>query len=189
MNGGVVLEFLKMKEVKIGAPAPDFELPALDGKTCRLSDYKGKIVVLDWWSAECPASKRYDPWFNEMIDRYGKHGVAFLMIDSNAIYDDDEIKRVAKERRVKFPILRDVGNRVADVYGALTTPHLFVVDRAGILAYEGAIDDQTWNIHVPTKNYLTTVLDALVAGKPAPITASTPFGCTIKRNWPREDEE
>lgn len=182
------MEFLKMKEVRIGVAAPDFELPGIDGKTYRLSDYRGKIVVLDWWSAECPASERYDPWFNEMMAHYGKHGVTFLMIDSNAIYDEDEMRRVAKERKVKFPILRDRGNRVADIYGALTTPHLFVVDRRGKLAYEGAIDDQTWNIHVPTKNYLTTVLDALVAGKATPITASTPFGCTIKRTWPKEAE-
>ena len=182
------MEFLKLKEVKIGAEAPDFELPAMDGKIHRLSDYRGHIVVLDWWSAACPASKRYDEWFNQMTEEYMKDGVQFLMIDSNAIYDDDEIKKVAKGRKVRFPILRDTGNKVADIYGALTTPQLFIVDKKGKLVYVGAIDDQTWNNPTPTKNYMTGVLDALVAGKAPPYTSTTPFGCTVKRSWPKEEE-
>ena len=182
------MEFLKLKEVRIGAEAPDFELPAMNGKVHRLTDYRGKIVVLDWWSAECPASKRYDEWFNQMVEKYSKHGVQFLMIDSNAIYDDDEIRSVSRERAVKFPVLRDVGNKVADIYGALTTPQIFVVDRKGVLVYDGAIDDQTWNNQSPTKNYMTAVLDALIAAKAPPYTSTTPFGCTVKRSWPKDED-
>lgn len=177
------MEFLQRRQLKIGEKVPDFTLPSMDGKTYRLSDPLGHIVVIDWWSAECPASARYDAFFNSLLDSYAEKGVKLLAIDSNAIYDDDEIRRIMKARSIRFPILRDRGSKIADVFGAITTPHVFVLGPDGSLAYEGAIDDQSWSNTKPTQNYLLQVLDALLAGKPSPFTFKEPFGCSVKRSW------
>ncbi len=176
-------EFLEKKQARIGEPAPDFTLKDLEGKTYRLSSYRGKIVVLDWWSAECPASRRYDDYFNARYQMWREKGVEILGIDSNAIYDDNFIRQEIEKRGILFPILRDYEAKVADLYGALTTPHVFVVDREGILRYEGAVDDQTWTHVTPKVIYLDQVIEALLANREPPFQETQPFGCSVKRNW------
>lgn len=175
--------FLSKKKAFVGRRAPDFRLPDLQGKIVALSDFKGEIIVLDWWSAECPASARYDPWFSGKFSEWAQQGIRFLAIDSNSIYDEAEIKRIQAERRLPFPILRDVGAVVADLYGAKTTPHCYVINRDGILVYEGAIDDQSWSNTRPTVNYLEKVLEAVREGKESPLKEVEPFGCSVKRGW------
>jgi peroxiredoxin len=175
--------YLAKKKATVGNPAPDFTLPDTDGNPVSLSAHRGKIVVLDWWSAECPASERYDKWFSRRHFEWQERGAVLLAIDSNSIYDDDEIRRIRSARAIPFPILRDRGAVVADLYGAKTTPHGFVIDRDGALAYEGAIDDQSWSNAVPKVNYLEQVVTALLDGKKSPLTAVEPFGCSVKRGW------
>lgn len=171
----------QVSESLVGAVAPDFELRDMEGQTHRLSDYRGQIVVLNFWSAECPVSEAFDPYFSERADGWRKDGIVLLAIDSNSHYDDDAIRRVAQARGVRFPILRDHGNRVADLYGALTTPHVYVIDREGIVRYQGAVDDRTFRKRVPEVNYLDQVLSELLEGKPLTYTRTEPFGCTIVR--------
>jgi len=175
--------YLAKKKAFVGQPAPDFTLPDIEGNSVSLSAFRGKVVVLDWWSAECPASERYDRWFSQKYFAWKEQGIYLLAIDSNSIYDDDEIRRVRGARQIPFPVLRDRGAVVADLYGAKTTPHCFIVSPDGILVYEGAVDDQSWSNTKPTVNYLEQVLAALTAGNPSPFTEVEPFGCSVKRGW------
>ncbi len=168
---------------KVDKPAPLFELHDLEGHLYRLQDYRGRIVVINFWSAECPISQDYDLYFNEFVERYEPQGVVLLAIDSNTYEDEAIFREALSQRSLKFPVLRDPGNAVADLYGAETTPHVFVVDREGILRYRGHVDDRSWRQKHPTTNYLELVVRALLAGEPPPVRERPPFGCTINRAW------
>lgn len=168
---------------EIGKPLADFELQDLDGRTHRLSDYQGKVVVIDFWSATCPVSTKYEPRLAKLYDTYTPRGVVFLGIDSNQNETREQIRQVAAERQVRFPILLDPQNRVADLYQAKTTPHTYLVDPQGILRYEGAIDNDSWASApgASLKPILALALDAVLGGKPVPVEKMEPWGCSIKR--------
>ncbi len=170
-----------LSKAAIGQQAPEFALPDMTGQMHRLSDYRGQIVILNFWSAECPVSRDFDPYFNERWSEWQREGIVLLAIDSNSHYDDDEIRRVIAERNLRFPVLRDRGNKVADLYDALTTPHVFLIDREGILRYRGAVDDRSFRKRVPEVNYLEEALAAVLAGRPVPRPETPPYGCTIVR--------
>ncbi|MDQ7029473.1 MAG: redoxin domain-containing protein [Ardenticatenia bacterium] len=168
---------------QINQPAPDFALPDLEGRLHRLRDYRGHIVVVDFWSAECPISRDYDAFFSEFAERFGPQGVVVLAVDSNTYEDEHVLHEAVRTRDLNFPVLRDEGNKVADLYGAETTPHVFVVDREGRLRYRGHVDDRSWQQKHPTMNYLEAVIQALLAGEEPPVQERPPFGCTINRGW------
>jgi peroxiredoxin len=174
------------KQVNLGEPVEDFELLQVGGEAQRLSQYRGKWAVITFWSAECPVSREYDPFFNGLMDRYPAGEVAVLGIDANLNYGQAEIVEAMEERGVRFPVLRDVDCAIADRFGALTTPHVYIVDPAGRLAYEGAVDDKTFRQPEATVNYVEQALDALLAGETPPTRQTQPYGCTIVRH--RVDE-
>ena len=166
----------------IGGPVPDFDLPVIDGEeSIRLSDLRGQIVVIDFWSHECPWSQRYEPYFAEQVGTWAQQGIRLLVINSNANESDVEVRAALDERRLSFTVLRDAGNAVADAYGAITTPHVYVIDREGQLAYRGAVDDLNWRQTEPNVHYLDEALAALLAGKAPEQAVSQPRGCTIVR--------
>ena len=164
-------------QVAVGHVVEDFALPDTGGQAQPLSQYRGQIVVLTFWSAECPVAREYDPYFNDLLDRQ----VVVLGIDSNANYGHEEIVQAMGERGVRFPVLRDADCAVADYVGALTTPHVFIVDPDGRLAYAGAVDDRTFRQRKATVNYVDQALEALLAGQTPPVTQTPPYGCTIVR--------
>lgn len=165
----------------LGQPIPAFSLVGMDGHHYNTADYRGQILVIDFWSAECPISRRYDPYLQGFIDAYGPKGVKLLAVDSN-VYDQAQIiEHAIEERQIRFPILRDEGNVVADLYEAVTTPHIFVADPDGILRYRGHIDDTTFKRKEPTINYLEEAVDALLLGNEIQVAETAPFGCTINR--------
>lgn len=172
---------------ELNQTAPDFELATLDGDTHQLRDYRGQVVVVDFWSAECPISRRYDAYFNEFVERFDDEDVVLLAVDSNA-YDDDTIAEALTERDLHFPVLRDSGNAIADAYGAQTTPHAFVVDPDGVLRFRGHVDDRSWNQDEATTDYLSDVVEALLSGEEPPVTERPAYGCTINREVPNVDE-
>ena len=176
-------DFLDSKQVKIGDVVEDFALPAMDGKTYRLSDCRGSVVVIDFWSAECPISEQYDPFFKKLHSQWTDRGVRLLAIDSNATYGQDKIRAVMEARGIVFPILLDRGNIIADRFGALTTPHVYILDRQGRLAYEGAVDDRSWAQKEARVNYVEQALEAVLQGRTPPVQQTEPFGCTIERQW------
>ena len=165
--------------MELNRPAPDFELPGLDGHLHRLSDYHGKIVIINFWSAECPHSERADRLLTARLKQWGAD-VRLLSIAANRNEPIPMLEEAAKARRLPL-VLIDAQLAVADEYGAQTTPHVFVVDRQGILRYRGAVDDVTFCQRVAQHFYLEEAVEALLEGRqPAP--AETPaYGCAIVR--------
>jgi peroxiredoxin len=165
--------------LELNQPAPEFTLPDLDGRIHMLSDYRGRIVVVNFWSAECPHSERFDVDITSCLVKWGAE-VGLLSIASNANEPDGMLAAVARQRRIPV-VLKDAGQMVAGRYGALTTPHAFLIDRQGILRYRGAVDDVSFRQREPTRFYLQEAVEALLAGFLPEITEIPPFGCTIVR--------
>jgi peroxiredoxin len=169
-------------QVSLGELVADFELRTVAGESYTLDQFDGRIVVLVFWSAECPVSTEYDVFFNGLLDRYAVERIVVLGIDSNVNYDQDTIASATTERGVRFPVLRDTDAKIADYFGALTTPHVYIVDAESRLAYAGAVDDRTFRQPEATVNYVDQALEAIVAGQTPPITETQPYGCTIVRH-------
>jgi peroxiredoxin len=159
--------------------APDFTLPDLDGRIHMLSDYRGQIVIVNFWSAECPHSERFDADIKTRLPDWGED-VVLLSVASNANEADEMLKAAAHRRKVSV-LLRDADQKVADRYEAQTTPHVFVIDRKGILRYRGAVDDVAFRQRVATRFYLKDAVEALLGGRLPEINEVQPFGCTIVR--------
>ena len=176
------VDFLEKKAAKLGQAVPDFELKDTAGALHKLSDYKGKVVMIHFWSATCPFVIRYDDRLKEIASAYTDRGVQVLGIDSNTNETPKQIKRVANGRKVNYPVLIDPASKVADQFGAITTPHVFFIDREGKLVYEGAVDDQGCSEDNPvSKRYVRENLEAYLAGSPLPYSATKSVGCTVKR--------
>ena len=163
--------------IKTGEPAPDFSLPDLNGEIHNLKDALGKIVVVNFWSAECPWAERADEQILTMMEDWEEE-VLLLPIASNANEPIGGLGRVAGLRGIPL-VLRDADQKVATLYGAVTTPHIFVIDRDGILRYQGAFDDVTFGQLEPNVNYLKMAVGAVRVGK-EPEPAQVPsYGCTV----------
>jgi peroxiredoxin len=165
--------------IAAGQPAPDFTLPALDGMEHSLAFQRGRLAIVNFWSAECPWSERADRALVACLAAWGDR-VALLSIASNANEGRELLARAAAERRLPL-VLVDAGQRVADLYGAQTTPHLFVVDAAGALRYQGAFDDVTFRRREPAQHYLRQAVEALLAGRQPDPAQTPPYGCSIVR--------
>lgn len=175
----------------VGQPAPDFSTTDIDGKAVKLSDLKGKIVVLEWNNPECPfVLKHYDTKNMQKLqaDATAKD-VVWLSINSSAEGQQGNIDSVkAKEYVTKAEAkpshyILDPKGEIGNLYQAKTTPHMFVIGKDGVLAYAGAIDDNPTPRHeaVETaKNYVAAAIDALIAGKPVEVATSQPYGCSVK---------
>ena len=165
--------------IDINHPVPDFELPALDGRFHRLSDYRGKIVIVNFWSCECPHSERTDRAIMAMFVQW-RDDVMMLSIASNRNEKVEALKNAADARRLPT-VLLDENCRVADQFGAQTTPHVFVIDRAGVLRYRGAIDNMTFRQRTPTRFFLDEAVESLLEGHVPPLAESPAYGCAIVR--------
>jgi peroxiredoxin len=165
--------------VHINEMAPDFELPDLDGARHRLSEYRGRLVIVNFWSCECPHSERADHALMAMFVQW-RANVMMLSIGSNRNEAIESMAAAARDRHLPL-LLVDADGRVADLYEAQTTPHLFVIDRAGLLRYRGALDDVTFRQRKPTRFYLDEAVEALLESR-SPAVAETPaYGCTVVR--------
>jgi peroxiredoxin len=171
----------------IGSPAPVFrDLPATDGEKYSLDSFKNaKIVVISFTCNHCPYAKSYEDRFIALAVEYTAKGVAFLAINPNddVTYPDDSfnnMKKRAEEKVFPFPYLRDDLQEVARAYGAVCTPHLFVLDSRRKLAYEGRIDDNWRNPAGVESQDLRNAIEDLLAGKLARVTNTNPMGCSIK---------
>ena len=170
--------------LKIGAPAPDFTLPAAsDGKAVALKDLlaKNKAVAVIFVATKCPVSNAYNTRMAALGKEYAAKGVLLVGINSNKTEPAAEVKEHAEKHRFTFPVLKDDGNKIADAYGATRTPEVFVVDPKGNLLYHGRIDenqDDAKNVRSPD---LRNALEAVLSGKPVPMAETKAFGCTIKR--------
>ena len=165
--------------MELNGPAPDFELPDLDGNLHRLSDYRGQIVIVNFWSCECPHSERTDRSTMACLVQWGAE-VDLLSIASNRNESAACVAEAANARRLPR-VLLDAQHVVADLYEAVTTPHVFVVDREGILCYRGAADDVTFRQKQPTRFFLEEAVEALLDGQLPALAETTAYGCAIVR--------
>ena len=165
--------------MKLNESAPDFELPGLDGKIHRLSADRGKIVIVNFWSCECPHCERTDHALMAMFVQWAEN-VVILSIASNRSESIQSLEEAAKARRLPI-VLIDAEHFVADLYEAQTTPHVFVMDRDGILRYRGAVDDVTFRQRKPTRFFLDEAVEALLKGHWPALTETPAYGCTIVR--------
>ena len=165
--------------MQLNQSAPEFELQDLKGQPHKLSDYRGNIVIVNFWSAECPHSERTDHYIVSLLERWNGQ-VILLSIAANRNESLQLAEMVAATRGLP-QVLMDTEGWVADLYGAITTPHAFVVDREGILRYQGAVDNITFRKREVTHFFLQQAVEALLAGR-LPEQAETPaYGCTIVR--------
>jgi peroxiredoxin len=178
----------------IGSPAPDFNLPGVDDKTHKLSDYQDPILAVMFICNHCPTSQLYEGRIKKLVDDYKSKGVGFVAIQPNdpkAIqlselgYTDvsdslEEMKIRAAYRHFNFPYLYDGETQtVTQAYGAQATPHVFIFDKERKLRYEGRIDNAQRESLVKTQD-ARAALDALVAGRPVAVAHTPAFGCSTK---------
>ena len=175
--------------IACGQPAPGWTLPDLDGRPVSLSDFRGRLVVMNFWSAECIWSRRADEELLLLRKEWGEKA-ALVTIACNANEGPDLIRSAARERGLPQVLIDPTGavagmaSAVADLYGAAATPHLFVIDTQGLLRYQGALDDATFRRRLPTRLYLRLAVEALLDGR-LPDPAETPaYGCALVRYTP-----
>jgi peroxiredoxin len=168
--------------------AADFTLNDANGNTVQLSSFKGKkIVVLEWANYDCPFFKaHYDkevPTSVELIRKYKDKDVVWLTINSTYYATAEAAKAWAEGHKLPQPVLMDTDGKVGKLFGAKTTPHLFVIDKQGKLVYQGAIDNAPLGKTAEGEayvNYVDNALDELTLGKAVSIHATKPYGCSVK---------
>jgi peroxiredoxin len=165
--------------MQVNQPAPDFELPDLEGNPHRLRDYRGRIVIVNFWSCECPHSERTDRSTMACLVQWGDD-VQLLSIASNRSESISSVIEVVNARRLPR-VLIDAEHVVADLYEAVATPQVFVVDRDGVLRYRGAVDDVTFRKRQATRFFLEEAVEALLAGRLPTLTETPAYGCAIVR--------
>lgn len=176
---------------EVGKPAPHFTSTDALGKNVSLSDFKGKLVVLEWSNPGCPfVKKHYESGNMQKLHAYAKEkGVVWLTINSSAEGKQGHMNPVEAKAFVESTrhqaahYLLDGEGKIGRLYGAKNTPHMFVIDSAGNIAYMGAIDDKpsTDQADIPgAKNYVMEALDSLMQSKPVETVSTQPYGCSVK---------
>jgi len=180
-----------MFTLQIGKKAPDFRLPATDGKTYSLDDFKtARVLVVFFTCNHCPFVTGSDEITRAAALRFKDKGVAFIGINSNSenTYQEDDFDTMVKRMEEhKFPWVyaRDKSQDIAMAYGALRTPHFFVFDEERKLVYTGRGVDNPRNTGRMTTNDLERALEEVVAGKPVSVPMTNPTGCNVK--WEGKD--
>lgn len=177
----------KSEGVTVGSMAPQFTLTDTDGKEISLSQFAGKVVVLQWFNPGCPfVVKHYNgaSTFNDLNKKYSDKGVVFLAINSGAPGKQgagkDTNVSAKKDWNIGYPVLLDESGKVGKMYGAQRTPEMFIINKDGTLAYHGAIDDDNSAKGIGKTNYVAKALDEILAGKPVSTPTTKPYGCTVK---------
>ena len=176
--------------VEVGRPAPDFTGTDINGKTVKLSDYKGKVVVIESYNSDCPydANHYKTGAMQETQKDLAAKGVVWLLVDSvnkkNFSYRTPEQarKEFADQKMTATAWIDDNAGTIGHLYGMLSTPHMFVIAADGTLVYDGAIDNMPDTTHDPrkAKNYVRDAVDEVMAGKPVEVSATKPYGCAVK---------
>lgn len=177
--------------VETGSMAPDFVLKGMDGKEYKLSDYKGKEVILEWYNYHCPfVRKHYESNNMQQIQKQAKdQGVVWFVVNSSAqgkqghLNESSAKETFAKEKMQAVTLLLDPNGIVGKSYAAKTTPHLYYINKEGKLLYQGAIDSNpsTDAADIPSsKNYVTPILASLAKGEKIAGSSTKPYGCSVK---------
>lgn len=176
---------------RVGEAAPDFTATDSNGQTHRVSDYKGKYVVLEWHNQGCPYTrKHYESGNMQRLQKeWTAKGVVWFTVISSApgtqgyvtaSQENDYVKRM---NAAPTAVLLDPDGNLGHLYAAKTTPHMYIIDPKGVLIYNGAIDDHPTpdQSDIPaSKNYVSTALQEAMSGKPVADAATRPYGCSVK---------
>ncbi len=188
----LVFAFPAQAAVQIGQIAPDFTLNGADGTPHRLSDFKGKTVVLEWTNPGCPyVKKHYESGTMQKLqkDAMTEYSVVWLRINSSAegkegyLDADAARKLLMTDGSAQTAYLLDADGKVGHLYDARTTPHMFVVDANGTLVYMGAIDDAPSADAASLQNaksYIREALDDIRRKQPVRTAVTQPYGCGVK---------
>jgi len=177
--------------VTTGQPAPDFTLTDTNGQSHSLSQFKEKYVVLEWFNHDCPfVKKHYDSGNMQALQKeYTSKDVVWLSINSSAAgkegyYNAEQTNQMMKDKTAApTAVLLDSDGKVGQLYGAQTTPHMFIINPDGILIYQGAIDDKKSTDPADissSKNYVESALDAAMAGQSVSESTTKSYGCSVK---------
>jgi hypothetical protein len=172
---------------EVGQPAPDFSLTDINGKTYNLSELKGKTVVLEWVNPNCPFVKRHYESGNmpTLQKEAAAEGVVWLSINSGAAGAEGDLgvtevkKWIGDVNASPAAYFRDQTGKVGRLYGAKTTPHMYVINPEGVLVYQGAIDNNR-STSVGADNYVRAALASVKSGQPVAKKVSEPYGCSVK---------
>lgn len=182
---------LAQAAVAPGQAAPEFNLVDINGKMQKLSDYRGKYVVLEWFNSECPfVQKHYESGNMQSLQaRYAQKGVVWLGVNSTSprhsnYRDPMRSQAILKEwKSAPTAFVLDPDGKVGKQYGARTTPHMYVIDPKGMLVYVGGIDDKpsASQRDIPgARNLVAAALDESLGGKPVGTPSAMPYGCSVK---------
>ena len=177
--------------VEIGKSAPAIEATDTNGNAFKLEDYKGKIVVLEWTNDQCPfVMKHYDSGNMQKLQKDAMaKDVAWVTINSSAegkqgnVTAEEANTLMTEAGASQTAYIQDPSGAIGQAYGAKTTPHMYVIDKDGNVAYAGAIDSNSSpraSTIEEAENYVTAAVDSLIAGEPVKTTEAAPYGCAVK---------
>ena len=183
LSGLVLTCALAFADAEVGKAAPDFSVTDVNGKAHKLSDYKGKIVVLESYNLDCPyVANHYNTGaMQELQGNTTAKDVVWLTVNSS--YDDAaKAKKEVTDKKIKSTVVYDPAGKIGKAYGFKTTPHMVVIGKDGKVAYNGAIDDKAETEGDPraAKNYVKDAVAKLQAGQPVSVAKTKPYGCGVK---------
>jgi len=187
----VLTDFSLARAARVGKPAPDFTATDTNGKVHKLSEYRGKFVVLEWTNRGCPyTQKHYNSGNMQRLQReWTSKGVIWLTVVSSApgeqgyVTAPEENAYLRENSAAPTAVLLDPTGTVGHLYDAKTTPHMFIINSQGMLIYNGAIDDRPTTDLADVnraKNYVSASLQEATSGKPVSNTTTRPYGCSVK---------
>ena len=191
LTAGLALPVLGLPGLALAKQAPDFAVKDADGKVRTLSEFRGRVVVLEWLNRACPyTQKHYHGNMQGLQVSATRDGVAWLSVCSSARWQpghwsrgEDAKRWMARNGSAATAMLLDEDGVMGHAYDARTTPHMYVIDKAGALAYRGAIDDIPTSDVADIKRAKNLVAEALACvhdGRPVPVAVRPPYGCGIK---------
>lgn len=190
-SGALLLSATAHANISAGQAAPDFALVDIAGKAHKLSAYKGKYVVLEWFNSECPfVQKHYESGnMQSLQERFGKQGVVWLTVNStnpksSNYRDPSRSQEIARQWKMKpAALMLDEDGKVGRMFGATATPHMWVIEPGGKVIYAGAIDDKATFRAADVqgaKNFVAAALEDSMAGRKVAVGGAPAYGCSIK---------
>jgi len=183
LSGLVLTGALAFADAEVGKAAPDFTVTDVNGKAHKLSDYKGKIVVVESYNLDCPyVANHYNTGaMQELQGNVTAKDVVWLTVNSS-YGDAAKAKKEVADKKIKSTVVYDPAGKIGKAYGFKTTPHMVVIGKDGKVAYNGAIDDKAETEGDPrsAKNYVKDAVAKLQAGEPVAVAKTKPYGCGVK---------
>jgi peroxiredoxin len=167
---------------KIGDRVPDWSAKDENGVEHRLSQYAGHALVLEWTNSECPFVERHYQvgTMKQLAAVLGAKDVVWLAVNSTYTNTPGDTKAWQKEQGFTYATLQDADGKLGHLFGARTTPHMFVIDAQGVLRYRGAIDDDQYGRAEKPTNYVDSAVHALLASATPDPSETAPYGCSVK---------